>query len=75
METENRFNERPGHPAFSADEVGVEVPINASGHRQELEKNFGLFSICGIAVTTGESWIVLGNSIVRMHFTEEKILR
>jgi hypothetical protein len=33
-------------------------------HGQELEQNFGLLSICGIAVATGESWIVLGNSIV-----------
>jgi hypothetical protein len=72
MGTENRFNKKPGNQAFSADGVSVETPVNASGHRQELEQNFGLFSICGIAVTTGESWIVLGNSIVRIPLTEAK---
>ena len=30
----------------------------------KLEQNFNFLSICGIAVTTGESWIVLGNSLV-----------
>jgi choline transport protein len=39
-------------------------PINASGHHQELERNFSLLSICGIAISTGESWIALGGSIV-----------
>jgi hypothetical protein len=31
------------------------------------EEKFNLLSICGIAVTTGESWIVLGNSLVSYH--------
>lgn len=66
MDTKNYLTEKSNHPAVSADGITVEAPINASGHRQELEQNFSLFSICGIAVTTGESWIVLGNSIVWM---------
>src|SRR4051794_14885979 len=72
MDTESRFKKKPGHQAFRTDGVSVEAHINASGHHQELEQNFGLLSICGIAVTTGESWIVLGNSIVRMPFMETK---
>ena len=66
MDIVNHLTEKPSHPTFSSDRITVEAPVNASGHRQELEQNFGLFSLCGIAVTTGESWIVLGNSVVRV---------
>lgn len=38
--------------------------INASGHRQELDRNFSLINICGLGVTTGNTWIALGGSIV-----------
>ena len=41
------------------------VNINVSGHQQELERNFGLVSICGLAVTAGSTWLGLGGSIVR----------
>jgi hypothetical protein len=38
--------------------------INASGHRQELERNFRLINIAGLGITTGNTWIALGGSIV-----------
>lgn len=38
--------------------------INASGHKQELERNFSLLSICAVAVTTGNTWIAQGGSLV-----------
>lgn len=38
--------------------------VNASGHRQELDRNFGLISICAVAVTTGNTWIAQGGSVV-----------
>jgi hypothetical protein len=31
--------------------------VNASGHRQELDRNFGLLSKCGLAVTSGNAWL------------------
>ncbi|KAF2191466.1 choline transporter [Zopfia rhizophila CBS 207.26] len=37
--------------------------INALGHRQELQRNFGLLSICGLAVTTGNTWVAQGGSL------------
>lgn len=37
--------------------------VNASGHRQEVERNFSLLSICAIAVTTGNTWIAQGGSV------------
>ncbi|KAJ3498644.1 hypothetical protein NLG97_g975 [Lecanicillium saksenae] len=36
---------------------------NASGHKQEVERNFSLINICGIAVTTGNSWTAVGGSV------------
>lgn len=38
---------------------------NASGHKQELGRNFSLLNICGIAATTGNSWTAIGGSVVR----------
>lgn len=38
--------------------------VNASGHRQEVERNFSLISLCAIAVTTGNTWIAQGGSVV-----------
>ena len=46
----------------------VDVPINASGHKQELERNFGFINICGLALTSGNTWIALGGSIVSDFF-------
>ncbi|KAJ2975963.1 hypothetical protein NQ176_g5225 [Zarea fungicola] len=37
--------------------------INASGHKQELQRNFSLLNICGIAITTGNSWTAIGGSV------------
>lgn len=38
--------------------------VNASGHRQELQRNFSLLNICALAVTTGNTWIAQGGSVV-----------
>ena len=40
--------------------------INASGHKQELERNFKLLALCGVAITTGNSWVAYGGTIVRL---------
>ncbi|KAJ6780067.1 hypothetical protein PWT90_00996 [Aphanocladium album] len=45
-------------PAPIADDLA-----NASGHKQELERNFSLINICGIAATTGNSWTAIGGSV------------
>lgn len=50
-------------PSVADDQVSEEL-VNASGHRQELERNFSLLSICAIAVTTGNTWIAQGGSVV-----------
>ena len=41
-----------------------DVLINASGHVQELDRNFRLINICGLGITAGNTWLALGGSIV-----------
>ena len=40
-----------------------ELTINASGHKQELDRNFSFFAICGLAITSGNVWVALGGSL------------
>lgn len=37
--------------------------VNASGHRDELKRQYGLWSICGLALTVDNAWVALGGSI------------
>jgi choline transport protein len=57
----------------------LEGEINASGHRQELQRNFNLLALCGVALTVGNSWVAFGGSIVRpvssMHAEWELLTR
>ena len=57
---------RPEDVDASVGEVGEE--LNASGHKQELERNFSLLSLCAIGITTGNVWAALGGSIVSCCF-------
>lgn len=40
-----------------------EVAINPSGHREELDRQFSTLSLCGLAVSSGNTWIALGGTI------------
>lgn len=52
-------------PQYDADDtIAVGEVLNASGHKQELERQFSLLSICSIGITTGNVWAALGGSIV-----------
>lgn len=52
-------------PAKTEDSVASDyAPINASGHREELERNFGLVSIVSFAITSGNTWVSLGGTVV-----------
>lgn len=44
--------------------------VNASGHRDQLQRQYGLISICGLALTIDNAWVALGGSIavsISMH--------
>ena len=40
--------------------IPTDIPINASGHRQELDRHFNLLSICDLALTSRNTWVALG---------------
>jgi hypothetical protein len=37
--------------------------INASGHADQLQRQYGLLSICGLALTVDNAWVALGTSL------------
>jgi choline transport protein len=64
MDHEKKFDTETA--PLETDEAVGEV-FNASGHKQELERQFSLLSICSIGITTGNVWAALGGSIVSLH--------
>lgn len=38
--------------------------VNASGHRDQLPRQYGLFDICATALVIDNAWVVLGGSVV-----------
>ena len=53
-------------PAYDLDEnLGTTAEnVNAGGHKQELDENFGLLSITALGIVGGNTWPILGGSIV-----------
>lgn len=47
----------------ATEERSSEELVNPSGHKQELQRNFSLLSICAVAITTGNTWIAQGGSV------------
>ncbi|KAI1077311.1 putative choline transport protein [Whalleya microplaca] len=43
--------------------LGSGEVVNASGHRQELERNFSLLTMCAVAVVIGNCWAISGATI------------
>ena len=37
--------------------------VNASGHRDQLQRQYNLLSICGLALTIDNAWVALAGSI------------
>jgi hypothetical protein len=57
-------------PPFVADEAISEFRelVNTSGHVQELDRNFGFWSICAISIVADDAWAAGGGSLVRSPF-------
>jgi len=53
--------------AFADKEVSIVTKeggvVNASGHRDQLDRQYGLLSICGLALTIDNAWVALGGSL------------
>jgi len=58
----------PTGPPSDADENQKVVVVNASGHVQELDRNFNLLSIMSVGIVTGNTWTAIGGAIVRLVF-------
>jgi len=45
--------------------AGVEdgVVVNASGYKDQLQRQYGLVGLAGIALTVDNAWVALGSSI------------
>lgn len=37
--------------------------VNASGHKDQLQRQYGLFAICGLALTIDSAWVAMGGSL------------
>lgn len=48
----------------SSDEVSRHDLMNASGHLQEVDRNFGLLSLAGFGIVSGNTWPALGGTIL-----------
>lgn len=64
MENPTGAEKTPDVLAVSVRETAALGQVNISGHRQELRRNFGLLSVCGVGLVTGNVWAALGGSIV-----------
>ncbi|KAL8635621.1 MAG: hypothetical protein Q9228_006904 [Teloschistes exilis] len=49
--------------SFNDEPLRPEAGVNVSGHKQELQRNFGFLSLCGLSLTSGNVWIALGGTI------------
>jgi choline transport protein len=49
------------------EEVHMEIEtgeiVNASGHRDQLRRQYGILSICGMALTVDNAWVAIGTSM------------
>ncbi len=44
--------------------VGTDTQlINASGHPDQLKRQYGILSICGMALTVDNAWVAIGTSL------------
>ena len=48
----------------SSHEIAHDELINASGHIQEVDRNFGLVSLTGYGLLNGNVWPALGGTIL-----------
>ena len=64
--TVDKTTKQVSRPPFVADEAIGEINelVNTSGHVQELDRNFGFWTICAISVVTDNAWAAGGGSLV-----------
>ncbi|KAE9961867.1 hypothetical protein EG327_002839 [Venturia inaequalis] len=58
-ESDESVSQNEGDVGFGQAEI-----INASGHKQEVDRNFGFWSICALSVCADNAWAAGGGSMV-----------
>ena len=48
--------------------------VNASGHKDQLQRQYSIWSICSLALTIDSAWVVLGGSIA-IAISKSRLLR
>ena len=54
------------HSSVAGDDVVITMNgeiVNASGHRDQLQRQYGILSICGMALTVDNAWVAFGTSL------------
>jgi len=61
---ESKFDEK-AEPAELGDSAILtsHTLINSSGHRDQLDRQYGILSICGMALTVDNAWVAIGTSM------------
>ena len=73
MDPKTSTNEHANEKAIIGDEIdrvrGVIVTVeegvalNASGHKDQLKRQYGLLGVCGLAMNIDNAWIAFGGSV------------
>jgi choline transport protein len=63
---DDKHNVDPFHPQqpYYSPENPEDGAVNASGHVQQLERQFSLFSIISVGAVVGNTWCALGGGIL-----------
>jgi choline transport protein len=43
--------------------IGGETTINASGHKDQLKRQYGVVALCALALNIDNAWVALGGSV------------
>ena len=67
VDSEKQLGDLSASLPFENDGISEVIGINASGHHQEVERNYGILSGISVGVTTGNAWTALGGTVVRSY--------
>jgi hypothetical protein len=55
---------QPHDEVLDETHVAVEGEIvNASGHKDQLQRGYGFLSVCGLALSVDNAWVAIGTSL------------
>lgn len=67
MENADVVEKKPAaeRPGSSEEDVAVvqDGTVNAAGYKDQLQRQYGLVALAGIALTVDNAWVALGSSI------------